>query len=229
MPQGLAVTLALAYGYLVGSIPTAYLMGRWVKGIDLRRYGSGNIGGANVAAHVGRAYFVPVVAFDLLVKGTTTGLLARAMGLGEGLQAIAGLAAVLGHGWPLYTRFVGGRAVVTAAGVLLVLAPVELFLCSVVAGVGVLLFRSAALWVGIAVALLPVWMLLLKESVEVLLLSFVLVVLLTVKRLEANRIKGPEDVAWHRLIVRRLMYDRDVSTREEWTERTPDARGDRAR
>ncbi len=229
MPQGLAVVLALAYGYLVGSIPTAYLTGRWVKGIDLRRYGSGNIGASNVAAHVGRAYFVPVVAFDLLVKGTTTVLLARAMGLGEGLQAIAGLAAVLGHGWPLYTRFVGGRAVITAAGVLLVLAPVEVFLCAAVAGLGVLLFRSTALWVGIAVALLPVWTLLLKESAEVLLLSFALVMLLAVKRLEANRIKGPEGVSWHRLMARRLVHDRDVSTGEEWTERTPGVRGDRAK
>jgi len=229
VPQGLAIALALAYGYLVGSIPTAYLTGRWVKGIDLRRYGSGNIGGANVAAHVGKAYAVPVMAFDLLVKGTTTVLLAQALELGEGLQAIAGLAAVLGHGWPLYTRFVGGRAVITVAGVLLVLAPVELFLCVAVAGLGGLLFRSAALRVGIAVALLPVWTVLLNGSAEVLLLSFALVALLAVKRLEANRIKGPEGVSRRRLIVRRLMHDRDVSTGEEWTERTPDARGDRAR
>ena len=229
MPEGLAVALALAYGYLVGSIPTAYLTGRWVKGIDLRRYGSGNIGGANVATHVGKAYFVPVVAFDLLVKGTATVLLACAMGLGEGFQAIAALSAVLGHGWPLYTRFVGGRAVITAAGALLILAPIELALCAVVSGLGVLLFRSSALWVGIAVALLPVWTLLLNESTEVHLLSFALVALLAVKRLEANRIKGPEGVSWHRLIVRRLMHDRDVSTREEWTKRTPDARGDSAR
>lgn len=229
MPQGLAIALALAYGYLVGSIPTAYLTGRWVKGIDIRRYGSGNIGGANVAAHVGKAYAVPVMAFDLLVKGTTTVLLAQALELGEGLQAIAGLAAVLGHGWPLYTRFVGGRAVITVAGVLLVLAPVELFLCVAVAGLGRLLFRSAGLRVGIAVALLPVWTVLLNGSAEVLLLSFALVALLAVKRLEANRIKGPEGVSRRRLIVRRLMHDRDVSTGEEWTERTPDARGDRAR
>ena len=67
MSEGPAVALALAYGYLVGSIPTAYLAARWVKGIDLRRYGSGNIGSSNVAAHVGKAYFAPVVAFDLLV------------------------------------------------------------------------------------------------------------------------------------------------------------------
>ena len=229
MPECLTLALALAYGYLVGSIPTAYLTGRWVKGIDLRLYGSGNIGGANVAAHVGRAYFVPVVAFDLLVKGTTTVLLAQALELGEGLQAIAGLAAVLGHGWPLYTRFVGGRAVITGAGVLLVLAPVELFLCAAVAGLGVLLFRSSALWVGIAVALLPVWTVLLNGSAEVLLLSFAMVALLAVKRLEANRIKRPEGVSRRRLIVRRLIHDRDASTGEEWTQRTPGAKSDRAR
>ena len=229
MSEGLAVALALAYGYLVGSIPTAYLVGRWVKGIDLRRYGSGNIGGSNVAAHVGKAYFVPVVAFDLLVKGTTTVLLARSLELGEGLQAMAGLAAVLGHGWPLYTRFVGGRAVITAAGALLILAPVEVFACAGVAGIGWLLFRSAALWVGIAVALLPVWTLLLKESAEVLLFSLALVGLLALKRVEANRMKRPQGVPWHLLLTRRLLYDRDVGTREEWTGRTPGAGGDRTR
>ncbi len=229
MSEGPAVALALAYGYLVGSIPTAYLAARWVKGIDLRRYGSGNIGSSNVAAHVGKAYFAPVVAFDLLVKGATTVLLAQALELGEGFQVLAGLAVVLGHGWPLYTRFVGGRAVGTAAGVLLVLAPVELLLCTAVAGIGWLLFRSTALWVGIAVALLPVWTLLLKGSAEVLLLSFALVALLAVKRLEANRMKRPQGVPWHLLLARRLLHDRDVSTREEWTGRTPDTGGDRTR
>jgi hypothetical protein len=85
------------------------------------------------------------------------------------------------------------------------------------------------LWVGIAVALLPVWTLLLKGSAEVLLLSFALVALLAVKRLEANRMKRPQGVPWHLLLARRLLHDRDVSTREEWTGRTPDTGGDRTR
>ena len=229
MSEGLAVALALAYGYLVGSIPTAYLAGRWVKGIDLRQYGSGSIGGSNVAAHVGKAYFVPVVAFDLLVKGTTTVLLARAMGLGEGLQAMAGLAAVSGHNWSLYMRLAGGRALSTAAGVLLILAPVELSFCAVIAGIGWLLSRSTALWVGIAMALLPLWAWLLDESTEVVLFSLGLVGLMALKRLEANRMKRPQGVPWHLLLARRLVHDRDVGTREEWTEQSPGAGGDRTR
>ena len=98
MPQGLTIGLLLAYSYLVGSIPTAYLVGRWVKGIDIRRYGSGNIGGSNVAAHVGKRYAVPVGLFDVLVKGAVPVIVSRdLLDIETGYQALAGLVAVIGH------------------------------------------------------------------------------------------------------------------------------------
>ena len=84
MPEGLVVGLVGAYGYLVGSIPTAYLVGRWAKKLDLRQLGSGNVGGSNVAAHVGKGYFILVVFVDILVKGTTPIVLARVLDLGLG-------------------------------------------------------------------------------------------------------------------------------------------------
>ncbi len=221
MPESLAVGLLIAYSYLVGSIPTAYLVGRWVRGIDLRQYGSGNIGGSNVAAHVGKRYLIPVGLFDALMKGSTPVLLARALDLGLGYQALAGLLAIAGHNWSLYLRLSGGRGVGTAMGVLLVLAWKELIAFAIVAGIGWLLFRSNALWVGIAMALLPLWAILFAEPLEVFLFCVALVLVLALKRLEANRLKAPEGVPGHILAVRRLLYDRDLSTREEWTLRKP--------
>ena len=229
MPEGVSGILVVAYAYLVGSIPTAYLLARWMKGIDLREYGSGNVGGANVAASIGKRYFVPVVLLDALVKGTASVLLAGLLGLGPGYQAVAGLAAVAGHNWPVYIRFTGGRGMATAVGVLLVLAPRELIAFAGVAIAGVALFRSTALWVGIASVLLPVWAWLLGESVEVLLFCLGLVALLALKRLEANRMRAPDGVPWHLLAARRLLFDRDVSTRDEWTRRQPRQQGEKGR
>ena len=220
MPEGLAVGLVGAYGYLVGSIPTAYLVGRWAKKLDLRQLGSGNVGGSNVAVHIGKAYFIPVVIVDILVKGTTPVLLARVLDLGLGYQALVGLLAVAGHNWSLYFHFVGGRGVGTGAGVLLALAPEEFVAAVAVAGLGWLLFRSTALWVGIAYVLLPLWATVRGEPLEVILFCLALVVLLAMKRLDANRLKAPEGVPWHLLALRRLAFDRDVSTKEEWTQRS---------
>ena len=229
MPEDVSGILVVAYAYLVGSIPTAYLLARWMKGIDLREYGSGNVGGANVAASIGKRYFVPVVLLDALVKGTASVLLARLLGLGPGYQAVAGLAAVAGHNWPVYIRVTGGRGMATAVGVLLVLAPRELIAFAGVAIAGVALFRNTALWVGIASVLLPVWAWLLGESVEILLFCLGLVALLALKRLEANRMRAPDGVPWHLLAARRLLFDRDVSTRDEWTRRQPRQQGEKER
>ena len=58
--------------YLLGAIPTAYLLGKLAKGIDIRQYGSGNVGGGNVIQHVGKKWFVPQMVSDCLVKGAGT-------------------------------------------------------------------------------------------------------------------------------------------------------------
>lgn len=219
MPEGLAVGLVGAYSYLVGSIPTAYLVGRWVKKLDLRKLGSGNIGGSNVAAHVGKAYFIPVVLVDILLKGTTPVVLARVLDLGLGYQAVVGLLGVAGHNWSLYVHFIGGRGLSTAAGVLLALAPKEFVVVITVGGLGSLLFRNTAVWSGIAYLLLPLWAMVLGEPLEVVLFCLALVLLLAVKRLDANRLKAPEGVPRTLLVLRRLVFDRDVSSKEDWTGR----------
>lgn len=107
--------LILLFSYLLGSIPTAYLAGKLWRGIDIRRYGSGNVGTMNARAVLGWGAAVPVFLLDL-GKGMLVVYLARLAGL-EGNIAL--LAAVVGHIYPVWLRWQGGKGLATAFGGLL--------------------------------------------------------------------------------------------------------------
>ena len=109
--------------YLLGSVPTSYLAGRLGAGIDLREHGSRNLGATNVWRVLGPRYAVPVGLFDL-AKGTVPVLLlAPWAGGGPWVPLGTGGAAILGHVFPVFLSFRGGKGVATAAGVLLAVAP----------------------------------------------------------------------------------------------------------
>ena len=114
--------LALAFGYLFGAVPTAYVIARWVRGIDIRTYGSGNVGASNIGHHLGRGYGVLVGIADALVKGVVPVLVVRAMGHDLTDQALAGIGSIVGHNWSIYLKFSGGRGLSVIMGSLLVLA-----------------------------------------------------------------------------------------------------------
>jgi glycerol-3-phosphate acyltransferase PlsY len=114
--------VALSLGYLVGSIPFAWLVGRLATGVDVRRAGSGNVGAANVLRTGGVAVAVCVLLLDM-AKGVASVLWAARLTTGESGPALAGLAAVVGHIYPVWLRFRGGKGVATAAGVFSVLTP----------------------------------------------------------------------------------------------------------
>ena len=117
--------LAVALGYAVGSIPFALLVGRLVSGVDLRRAGSGNPGAANALRTSGVAAAVCVLALDA-AKGAAGVVWAGRLGGGESAQALAGAAAVVGHIYPVWLRFRGGKGVATAAGAFGVLTPLAI-------------------------------------------------------------------------------------------------------
>jgi glycerol-3-phosphate acyltransferase PlsY len=133
MPLLTNLSMLLA-GYLLGSIPSGWLAGRWLAGIDLRQEGSGSTGATNVLRVVGKGPALAVFLVDVL-KGTLAVVLARAVlaPLGDatlppfGWQTDAwvvgaGLAALAGHIWPVWLRWKGGKAVATGLGMLLGLA-----------------------------------------------------------------------------------------------------------
>ena len=111
----------IAVSYLVGSIPFGYIAGRVLKGIDVRDFGSGATGATNVMRTLGRGPFALVLAADAL-KGYGPVLVTWFLFESHDLQVASGLAAVLGHDFPLYIGFRGGRGVATSFGVFAALA-----------------------------------------------------------------------------------------------------------
>jgi glycerol-3-phosphate acyltransferase PlsY len=117
----LGVSLMLL-GYVLGSVPTGYLVGR-VLGVDVRKVGSGNIGTANVLRAAGKRAAVLTLAGDML-KGFVPVVIARLLVSNHWLIAAVAFAAVVGHCWPVFLRFKGGKAVATGAGTTIGLAPI---------------------------------------------------------------------------------------------------------
>ena len=111
----------LILGYLLGSIPSGWIAGRWIKGIDLRELGSGSTGATNVLRQVGKGPALVVFLIDV-GKGAAAVLLARAFGQSDWIQVLAGLTALAGHIWPVWLNFKGGKAVATGFGMFLGLA-----------------------------------------------------------------------------------------------------------
>lgn len=114
---------ASAAGYALGSVPVGLWLGRRVRHLDIRQFGSGSIGTTNVLRTIGPAAAATTFALDV-GKGAAAVLVARALGADAAGQAAAGFAAVVGHSWPALARFRGGKSVATAFGGLLLLSPV---------------------------------------------------------------------------------------------------------
>jgi glycerol-3-phosphate acyltransferase PlsY len=213
--------LLVVAGYLLGSIPTAYLASRWLKGRDLRRYGSGTVSGSMVFEHVARWAVVPVGLFDLF-KAAFPAWLGLRLGLGTPVAAAAGMASVAGHNWPVFLRFTGGRGLGCFMGVLLVLFPWGFPWMLGFLTVGWLLGDSAP-WALASLVLLPALSSLLGGSDVVAPACGAMLLLTLVKRLEANRRPLPLAGAerW-RVILRRLILDRDIASHTDWIRQSPD-------
>ena len=115
---------AVVLGYLAGSVPFAFLLARR-RGIDLRRVGSGNVGATNVLRTSGVPRATAAMCLDAL-KGTIAVVVAQRLAAGPATPIAAGLASIVGHIYPVWLGFRGGKGVATAAGVFGVLAPAAL-------------------------------------------------------------------------------------------------------
>jgi glycerol-3-phosphate acyltransferase PlsY len=212
--------LLIVAGYLLGSIPTAYLVAKWLKGLDLRRYGSGTVSGSMVYEHVARWAVVPVGLFDM-GKAALPAWLGLQMGLGSAVATAAGLAAVAGHNWPVFFHFTGGRGLGTFMGLLLVIFPWGFPWMLGFLAIGWLLGDSAP-WALASLVTLPLLAHLVAGPDAVTLAAGVMLLLTLAKRLEANRRPvpppGPER---RRVLLRRLFLDRDIASHAEWIKRRP--------
>ncbi len=114
------IFLGILISYLIGSIPTAYIFGRQLKGIDIREHGSGNVGATNVFRVLGKGPGFIVLFLDILKGVIAVWGLSNLLGLGSNMQLILlGVAAVCGHNWTVFLQFKGGKGIATSLGVLI--------------------------------------------------------------------------------------------------------------
>ncbi len=110
--------LILFFGYLFGSFPSGFLAGKIAKGIDIRTLGSGSTGATNVLRHLGKRAAIAVFLIDVF-KGVISILLAKYFLLNDSWQVAVGLSALIGHIWPVWLNWKGGKAVATGLGIFL--------------------------------------------------------------------------------------------------------------
>ena len=210
--------------YLVGSIPAAYIIGKAVKGVDIRGYGSGNVGSTNVFQHVGRKWAVSLGVLEVLIKGALPVWIALyVLNWDRSSAALIGppLLAVAGHNWSIFLKFQGGRGLAVGTGTLIGLSPILLAAFAVVSIGGWTVTRSSGVWVLIALALLPVWSFIAGEPRTITFYTIGLVALTVLKRLLSNWTPLPEGLPKAKVLVNRLFRDRDVDDKADWVRRVP--------
>ncbi|MGO8788166.1 MAG: glycerol-3-phosphate 1-O-acyltransferase PlsY [Terriglobia bacterium] len=157
-----ATTTLLAY--LLGSIPFGYLIVRWQKGIDVRRTGSGGTGATNVMRNLGIIGFIATFILDV-GKGIAAVMLSTRLASGNPKWiAASSVAAILGHCFPVWLKFRGGKGVATGVGVFIALAPVQVALVLVIFAIIVAIWRYISLGSIIATAAFPLLMQFMKHA-----------------------------------------------------------------
>ena len=215
----MATSILLIVGaYLLGAIPSAYLLARHVKGIDIRQHGSGNMGATNVMNHVGMLSGWLLGAFDCVVKGSLPVFVGGLLDVGLDVRVGAGLAAIAGHNWSPYVRFTGGRGVATTVGVLFgfslwpdfLMWREFLILGVLMGGFGRLLFRDTGFWTLLAMITLPVLALLFEQPAPIVYMGIGIPALLMLKRLTGNWEMPSGGHSVPGVLVNRALWDRDV-------------------
>jgi glycerol-3-phosphate acyltransferase PlsY len=216
--------LLLVGAYLLGSVPAAYLAVKWSRGIDIRKEGTGKVGAANVLILAPKWMAIPVAIFDI-GKGVLTVWVAQLLGLGVIEQVTVGVVTVIGHNWPVFLRFRGGRGVFTTLGVVTILSP-WLGLIILVMSYALAPLRQVALGVLLALVSLPIfsWFLSqplgIEERLPVTLGFMALCLLGLLKRLIVPRTPLSKSVSPGQLVVNRLLFDRDIRDRKVWIRRS---------
>ncbi len=210
--------LIVVGAYLLGSVPSAYLAAKFSRRIDLRQFGTGNIGASNVLRATSKWTTIPVIIFDI-GKGMLPVFLAQRLGMGTFQQVASGVAVIIGHNWSVFLRFNGGRGILATLGVALILTP-RSAISVVIMVLAFAIFHQTAVGVLIAVVFLSVssWFFTpAGASQPMLTLGFVAILAIAVlRRLTAARSPLADSVSKAELFTSRLLFDRDIRDREVW-------------
>ncbi len=210
----LAAVITVLGSYLIGGVPVAYLAGRVLRGVDIRRQGSGNVGASNVWQSVSRAAVVPVGLAEI-GQGLLGPVAAKRTGQSRTVQVLAGVAALAGHNWSPYLRFTGGRGVGHAIGFMLALSRPALAAFIVISLIGVAR-RAIPQLVGLGIVVAPLAAKATRQPPEIVAGTAGMAALIVAKRLLSNQPSLPAGAGPRRVLLNRLLYDRDTRERERW-------------
>jgi glycerol-3-phosphate acyltransferase PlsY len=218
------IVLVIA-SYVVGSIPLSYIVAR-ARGVDLRKQGTQQVGGGNLWRTTSRKLGLLVGIFDF-IKGAVMVVIAWRLGLDAGLQLGVGLAAIVGHNWPAFLQFHGGRGIATTLGIIIILPwinraeittwPLVAFFSVAVAVL--VFFRRTPVPILAGLIMLPVMSAIKQEPLSVILGYTAMVLIIIIKRLIAQPSTEKRKTGIGRLLLNRLLFDRDVRYRADWVHR----------
>ncbi|MFD1774143.1 glycerol-3-phosphate 1-O-acyltransferase PlsY [Paenibacillus rhizophilus] len=166
----------IVISYLLGSVSFSVLLAKLLKGIDIRQYGSGNAGATNTLRVLGTGPAILVLVLDVLKGIIAVWLGVWADGWGSGVAAACGIAAIIGHNWPLYFHFKGGKGIATTIGVMATLSLMPALYAGIIAILAIVVTRYVSLGSLLFVALTPVFLLFTGFTYPVLWTSLIIAV-----------------------------------------------------
>lgn len=166
--------LCIVIGYLLGSISFSYLYGKLAKGIDIRSHGSGNAGATNTLRVLGVGPAIAVLLLDA-GKGVAAVLVGQWLGGDNAwIPVMAGLAAIIGHNWPVYFHFKGGKGIATTVGVAATLCFLPTLFAGLLAIACIALTRYVSLGSLILTGTLPFLLMIMSKPSELIIASFII-------------------------------------------------------
>jgi glycerol-3-phosphate acyltransferase PlsY len=206
--------------YLLGSVPMSFLVAR-ARGIDLRKEGTRQVGGGNLWRTTSRKYGLAIGIWDF-GKGMIMVAIAHALDLSVTQQVVVGMGAVIGHNWPVFLRFHGGRGAATTLGIVIIIPSINdsTALPAVIAigivVVGTVIIRSSPLPVFLSAASLPVTYWAFREELSVILAFLAVFLVIAIKRLTAQPIVEDLSISMKEVLFNRLFFDRDIKDKKAW-------------
>ncbi|OEH84782.1 acyl-phosphate glycerol 3-phosphate acyltransferase [Desulfuribacillus stibiiarsenatis] len=181
-------------GYLLGSISFSYLVGKYWAGIDIRNFGSGNAGATNTLRVLGVGPGIIVFIFDGL-KGVMSVLIAEFISSGDPLvMIVAGISSIVGHNWPIYLKFKGGKGVATTIGVVASLVFWPALYSALIASILLVTTRYVSLASIVFSILIPIFVIFLGYSLSYIIFTILIAILVCLRHKENIKrlLKGTE-------------------------------------
>ena len=214
MPDVLIFVLLVIAAYLFGSIPVAFIVVKLRYHVDLRKYGSGGVGGSNVFRSFSKPLGITVGIFDG-IKGLLLVWIAMLLGLSTAFQIVIGLAVIAGHNWPVFLRFNAGRGLATSLGVCFMIFPWSIVVF-IAGAIFTLVAGTSPLPSLIGMAAMPLTAGLLREPREVTLGLVVILLVLIFRRLSAPIPESSKLIDKKTLYWNRFLFDRDQRDQKPW-------------